>query len=130
VLAVRPTHAGSLRVALRIARGRGEPAAIAAGAAITRALGIATGYESEADAAGAALVTGEPVLADARSELLRRLAVEAADELAAALGGASSAPETAANGDPVVAFRSRVLACRRSSPLQRCSRARRATCAR
>jgi tetratricopeptide (TPR) repeat protein len=110
VLAVRPTHAGSLRVALRIARGRGEPAAIAAGAAITRALGIATGYESEADAAGAALVTGEPVLADARSELLRRLAVEAADELAAALGGASSAPETAANGDPVVAFRSRVLA--------------------
>jgi hypothetical protein len=110
VLAARPTHAGSLRVVLRIARGRGEPAPIAAGVAITRALGIATGYESEADAAGAALVTGEPVLADARFETLRQLAIEAADELAEALGGGVSASEPAAGSDPVVAFRSRVLA--------------------
>ncbi len=110
VLASRPTHAGCLRVALRIARGRGHAAPVAAGVAISRALGIATGYESEADAAGAALVTREPALADARFETLRRLAVEAADELAEALGASAPAPEPAAGGDPVVAFRSRMLA--------------------
>jgi len=110
VLAARPTHAGCLRVVLRIARGRGEPAPIAAGVAITRALGIATGYESEADAAGAALVTRETELADARFERLRQLAIEAAGELTHALGGGHPAPEPAANADPVVAFRSRVLA--------------------
>jgi len=110
VLRARPTHAGSLRVALRIARGRGESATIATGVAITRALGIATGYESEADAAGAALVTREPAFADARGEMLRQLAIEAAAELAEALGGGSPAPEPGSGGDPVVAFRSRVLA--------------------
>jgi tetratricopeptide (TPR) repeat protein len=109
VLASRPTHAGCLRVALRIARGRAKPAAIATGVAIQRALGIATGYESEADAAGATPVTHEPTLTDARSETLRRLAVEAASELAAALGG--NPPTGSAPGaDPVAACRSRVLA--------------------
>jgi tetratricopeptide (TPR) repeat protein len=110
VLGARPSHAGSLRVVLRIARGRGDPAPIAAGVAITRALGIATGYESEADAAGATLITHEPTLADARFELLRGLAIEAAAELAEALGGGSSVSEPASGDDPVVAFRSRVLA--------------------
>lgn len=110
VLASRPTHAGCLRVALRIARGRGEPAQVAAGVAIQRALGIATGYESEADAAGAALVTGEPALLDPRFETLRQLAAEAAVELADALGGSAPAPADPPDGDPVVAFRSRMLA--------------------
>jgi hypothetical protein len=110
VLASRPAHAGCLRVALRIARGRGAAAQVAAGAAIQRALGIASGYETEADAAGAALVTREPVLADPRFETLRQLAVEAASELAAALGAGASAPASAPDGDPVLAFRSRMLA--------------------
>ena len=110
MLAARPTHAGCLRVALRIARGRSEPAQVAAGAAILRALGIATGYESEADAAGAALVTREPALASAAAETLRQLAIGAASEIAEALGGGTPIPEPAADADPVVAFRSRLLA--------------------
>ena len=111
VLANRPTHSGCLRVALRIARGRGDPARVATGVAIQRALGIATAYESEADACDAApLVTREPELSDARFETLRRLAVEAANEIANALGGAVPAPENAPSEDPVVTFRSRVLA--------------------
>ena len=55
-------------------------------------------------------MTREPALADARGEMLRQLAIEAAGELAEALGGGSPAPEPAAGGDPVVAFRSRMLA--------------------
>jgi tetratricopeptide (TPR) repeat protein len=110
VLAARPTHAGCLRVALRIARGRSEPAQVAAGAAILRALGIATGYESEADAAGAALVTREATLTSPAGETLRQLAIGAASELADALGGGAPIPEPSSDGDPVVAFRSRMLA--------------------
>ena len=111
VLAARPTHAGCLRGALRIARRRSAAApVIAAGAAIQRALGIATGYESEADAAGAALVTPEPALADPRGETLRQLAVEAASELADALGGGAPPSDAAPGADPVVALRSRMLA--------------------
>src|SRR5262249_37632676 len=89
---------------------RNEAAPVTAGAAIQRALGIASGYESEADAAGAALVTRDPALDDARFETLRQLAAEAAIEIADALGGGTHAPPTAPDGDPVVAFRSRMLA--------------------
>ncbi len=110
VLTKRPAHARSLRVALRIARARAESEQVAAGVAILRALGIATSRESEADAAGAALVTRETALADPRFETLRRIAMEAASELARALGGSTPTPAAAPNGDPVVAFRGRVLA--------------------
>ena len=84
---------------------------MATGVAIQRALGIASAYESEADAHGAApLVTREPVCSDPRAETLRLIAVEAARELADALGGSAPAPENAPSGDPVLAFRSRMLA--------------------
>jgi hypothetical protein len=110
VLAKRPTHAGCLRGALRIARGRGDAAQVATGVAIQRALGIASAYETEADAAGAApLVTREPTCADPRAEMLRLLAVEASRELADALGGSGLTPENGSS-DPVLAFRSRMLA--------------------
>jgi hypothetical protein len=55
-------------------------------------------------------VTAEAVLADTRFETLRQLAMEAAVELGEALGTGTPPPATAPGGDPVLAFRSRLLA--------------------
>jgi len=111
VLAARPTHPGCLRVALRIARGRGDAAGIALGVAIQRALGIASAYETEEEALEATpLVASESLLGDARFEILRRVAVEAAGEIASALQASIPGPASAPSDDPVLTFRGRMLA--------------------
>ncbi|MEM7408627.1 MAG: tetratricopeptide repeat protein [Myxococcota bacterium] len=109
VLSVEPTHAGCLRVALRIARGRSDPSLVATGVGIQRALGVASAYEGEEAAQGAApFVSREPRLRDRRFEILRQLAVEAAPEISTALGAARPAAPSSP-GDPAAAFRNRML---------------------
>ena len=110
VLAAEPTHAGCLRVALRIARGRSDPSLVATGVGIQRALGVASAYEGEEEARNAApFVSREPRLRDRRFEILRQLAVEAAPELGTALGAGRSQEGGNAH-DPAAAFRNRMLA--------------------
>jgi hypothetical protein len=105
-----PTDASVLRVALRIARGRENTDAVAAGTEILHALGIASAYETEhADApASPPRDRTELVLDDALHERMRRVAQEAAREIATALespgGSEPSAPD-----DPVAAFRAAAL---------------------
>ncbi len=104
VLERDPTHAPTLRAALRVAGSRHRARAIDDGLAILRALGIAT--ESELASAPPALSTRIAPggsLDDALHERLRRLAEQAAREIGEALGHSGAAPAPA--GDPVAAFR-------------------------
>ena len=111
VLAAEPTHAGSLRVALRLARGQGDAERVARGVALQRALGIATAYDREADPdAALRWGGGEPALADPRFEALRLLSVEASSELARALGGSDAVAGEPGSDDPLAALRARMFA--------------------
>ena len=107
LLEAHPTDAACLRVALRIARARS--ADTRPGIAVLHAIGVASSYE--ADEAGAAAdwrPAAEEGLADPHFETLRRLAHEAAEALAAALGaseGSASAPAATGGPPAVEAFR-------------------------
>jgi len=110
LLAQDPARLASLRGLLRIARGRGNASASAHGLSLLRALGVATAEESrEAPTRGPLALAAKPALADARFELARRLALEAKDDLAEALGGAHSAASPHA-GDARARFRGALTA--------------------
>jgi len=109
-LAADPTHVATLRAVLRIAEGSRRPESAAQGRAILRALGAASAAEP-ADAPvslpRALFANGEFV--DPLAETVRRLAQQAAHEIAEAL---DSSPALAAGGGAgaVAAFRSAALA--------------------
>jgi tetratricopeptide (TPR) repeat protein len=110
LLEADPTHAPSLRVLMRIARERGNVAAIAGGLEILRALGIASPHEREEELPDAPpTFAGNRELADPLWEKLRRIANEASQEIATALG-ASEISSVAPSEDPVSAFRAAALA--------------------
>jgi tetratricopeptide (TPR) repeat protein len=111
LLASDPARLASLRGLLRIARGRGNAAAAAAGLALLRALGAATAEESrEAPARIALALAGQGTLRDPRFELARRLAQEAASELGAALGGGKAPAGASVLGEGNARFRAAVVA--------------------
>jgi tetratricopeptide (TPR) repeat protein len=105
-----PTDAAVLRVALRIARGREDEAAIAQGVHILRALGVASAYETESSDAAAVppRKRSEATLDDPLQERLRHLAQEAAREIATALETPGE-PEPPSSDDPEAAFRAAAL---------------------
>jgi tetratricopeptide (TPR) repeat protein len=107
-----PADATSLRVALRIARGRGDPHAIATGTTILQALGAASPYETVDIPDGATAPSGavEPRLELPLHETLRQVAMEAAGEIGEALEAPGAVPQTPLeSGDPEAAFRAAVL---------------------
>ena len=105
-----PTNGTALRIALRIARGRADGTAVATGIQILRALGIASAYETEEPTAPPAERPhrAEACLDDARFERLRRVAREAAREIAVALDTPGE-PAPPVPDDPEAAFRARVV---------------------
>jgi tetratricopeptide (TPR) repeat protein len=107
-----PVRLGSLRALLRIARGRGSEIGVATGLALLRALGSATPDERAEAPARPPLSTGQRVgLEDPAFESARRVAQEAAAEIAEALGvGAPGALEEPLDAKPLVRFRAAVTA--------------------
>jgi tetratricopeptide (TPR) repeat protein len=105
-----PTHAPTLRAALRVAAGRHVPRALDDGLAILRALGVAS--PSELAVAPAALSTraaGGGALDDPLHEKLRLVAEQTAREIGEALGHSGAAP-AAPSGGPLAAFRAAAFA--------------------
>ena len=97
ILAEQPARLASLRGLLRIARGREKADATACGLSILRALGSATPNERiEAPARPPRTLPGKPALTDPVHEAVRKAAVEAASEIAQALGVGN----TPVGGDP------------------------------
>jgi tetratricopeptide (TPR) repeat protein len=112
VLAADPTDASAIRVTLRVARSRGNDAAVAAGLHILCALGAAAPHErEEAPAAPVPLVPFEPTLEDTRFEKLRLVVRDAAREIAEALG-APSRPHPPDADDTLAHFRAAALDAR------------------
>jgi hypothetical protein len=95
---------------MRIARERVNVTAIAGGLEILRALGIASPHEREKESPDAPpTFAGDRELADPLWEKLRRIANEAAHEIATALEASESSSVTPSE-DPVSAFRAAALA--------------------
>jgi tetratricopeptide (TPR) repeat protein len=111
LLARDPTRLASLRGLLRVARGRGNASAASSGLVLLRALGAATAEEArEAPARWTLAIAAKPQLLDARFELARRLAHEAAAELGEALHGAQAGGVSVASGEGSARFRAAVTA--------------------
>jgi tetratricopeptide (TPR) repeat protein len=109
VLEREPTHAATLRAALRVAASRGRARSVEDGIAILRALGIATASElPAAPATLSTLVADGAGLDDPLHETLRLLAQQAARELGDALGHSGLPPS--APDDPLLAFRAAAFA--------------------
>jgi tetratricopeptide (TPR) repeat protein len=90
LLDAEPTHVGGIRVGLRIARTREQNLGPGPGIAILRGLGVASSYESEAEAGE--LLVGTPGLRDPLFEQLRTVVAEARPVLDEALGASSDIP--------------------------------------
>jgi tetratricopeptide (TPR) repeat protein len=107
---VEPTDTNVLRVALRVARSRARPDAVASGLYLLRALGVASAFESDDHAMPAAAPPrSQPVTLDDPSfEKLRRLAEAASREIATALETPGE-PEAPTSDAPEAAFRAAVL---------------------
>jgi hypothetical protein len=105
-----PANHTALRIALRIARGRADGSVVASGVRILRGLGIASAYETEDAITPAAerRREAEAHLEDARFERMRRVAREAAQEIAAALGTPGE-PEPPPPDNPEAVFRASVF---------------------
>ncbi len=104
-----PTLAASLRAVLRIAEGSGRPEAAAQGRAILRALGAASVAEpDDAPASLSRSLFGTGELAHPVAETVRKLAQQAAKEIAEALDSSSVLANAAGSGN-VAAFRSAAL---------------------
>ena len=109
VLNAEPTHLGSLRVLMRVARERGNPEAIATGLGIVRALGIASPAELEEEPTATPRYGGTGELSNPRWEKLRLVAQESSHEIASALD--ASDPNTdGAPEDLVADFHGKALA--------------------
>jgi hypothetical protein len=110
ILVRDPTHAPTLRAALRVAASRQRPHAVDDGLAILRALGLATASElAAAPVRLSAPIAGGGALEHPLHEKLRVLAEKAAREIGDALGAAGGAPDPSP-GDPLAAFRAAAFA--------------------
>jgi tetratricopeptide (TPR) repeat protein len=106
VLAANPADAGSLRVALRIARQRGNAQSIADGLRLLQALGAAAPHEIEECQEGPlAYGRRDARLDDGMSERLRQLVSNCAGEIAQALQDSGASPPES-GGDAGLRFRS------------------------
>lgn len=113
LLDAEPTHLASLRGLLRIARMRGEELAVATGASVLRALGVASAEEiAEAPPRFPLRIATHPMLPGPVAERVRRMAHDARDEIARALHASPrpAAPNAAAEDGPIALFRSAALA--------------------
>lgn len=106
-----PTDVGSLRVALRIARGRENAAAVAEGVRILRALGVASAYErDEGEAPNRPADAAEGVLEDPRFEKMRLVTRAVARQLGEALEAPGDRRGDPPPPDTEAGFRAEALA--------------------
>ncbi len=109
LLEQNPVRLASLRGMLRVARGTQRDDATAAGLSVLRALGVATPDERiQAPGRPPRASAARPTLPDPLFESVRRIAIEAAPEIAEALGVGAPAEPTTDAADPVARFRARI----------------------
>jgi tetratricopeptide (TPR) repeat protein len=109
LLEINPVRLASLRGMLRVARGTNREEATASGLAVLRALGVATPDERIQAPNRPHRASGtKPALPDPLFEAVRRAAMEAAPEIAEALGVGAPTEQTADAADPVARFRARI----------------------